>query len=33
MGVANEEPTPGLLLELADVLTDGRLAQAETLSS
>jgi hypothetical protein len=28
--VADEEPTPGFLLELADVLADSRLAQAET---
>src|SRR5580704_11262531 len=30
MGVADEQPTPGFLLELADVLANGRLAQAET---
>jgi hypothetical protein len=30
MGVADEEPTPGFLLKLADVLADSRLAQAET---
>jgi hypothetical protein len=30
MGVADEEPAPGFLLKLADVLADSRLAQAET---
>lgn len=32
MGIAGEEPepAPGLFLKLADVLTDGRLAEAET---
>ena len=31
MGVASEEPAPGLFLKLADVLTDGRLTEAKTL--
>jgi hypothetical protein len=29
MRVADEQPPPGRLLELADVLTDGGLAQAQ----
>ena len=31
MGIADEEPAPGLVLKLADVLADRRLAQAEPL--
>jgi hypothetical protein len=31
MGIADEEPASGLVLKLADVLADRRLAQAEAL--
>jgi hypothetical protein len=32
MGIADEQPASGLVLKFSDVLADGRLAQAESLS-